>query len=75
MARLSVSSVCIALAFALGVRAAIGPVTDLHIVNANINLDGFPRDAVLAEGVFPGPLITGQKVCTYFAHLLLRYRS
>nr|AYR00610.1 laccase 5 [Steccherinum murashkinskyi] len=62
MARLSISSVfAAALAFAAGARAAIGPVTDLHIVNANVNLDGYPRDAVLAEGVFPGPLITGQK--------------
>ncbi len=42
--------------------AAIGPVTDLNIVNANISPDGFARDAVLAEGTFPGPLITGQKV-------------
>nr|AAW28937.1 laccase B [Trametes sp. 420] len=41
--------------------AAIGPVTDLNIVNANISPDGFARDAVLAEGTFPGPLITGQK--------------
>ncbi|KAF5356721.1 hypothetical protein D9757_012523 [Collybiopsis confluens] len=41
--------------------AAIGPVTDLHIVNAFIQPDGFNRSGVLAEGVFPGPLITGNK--------------
>ncbi|KAJ3528779.1 hypothetical protein NM688_g7947 [Phlebia brevispora] len=41
--------------------AAIGPVTDLHIVNAAVTTDGFSRQAVLAEGVFPGPLIAGQK--------------
>jgi len=41
--------------------AAIGPVTDLHIVNAVIAPDGFSRSAVLAEGVYPGPLITGKK--------------
>ncbi|KIK56882.1 hypothetical protein GYMLUDRAFT_46777 [Collybiopsis luxurians FD-317 M1] len=41
--------------------AAIGPVTDLHIVNAFIQPDGFNRSGVLAEGVFPGPVITGQK--------------
>ncbi|KAF7795688.1 hypothetical protein EIP86_006853 [Pleurotus ostreatoroseus] len=41
--------------------AAIGPVTDLHIVNAAVTTDGFSRQAVLAEGVFPGPLIAGNK--------------
>ncbi|KAJ4473035.1 laccase 1 [Lentinula aciculospora] len=44
-----------------GALAAIGPVTDLHIVNAFIQPDGFNRSGVLAEGVFPGPLITGNK--------------
>ena len=42
--------------------AGIGPVTDFHIVNAAVSPDGFSRQAVLAEGVFPGPLITGNKV-------------
>lgn len=42
--------------------AAIGPVTDLHIVNGAVSPDGISRQAVLAEGVFPGPLITGSKV-------------
>ncbi|KAH9951139.1 laccase 1 [Amylocystis lapponica] len=41
--------------------AAIGPITDLHIVNAAVTPDGYTRQAVLAEGVFPGPLITGLK--------------
>ena len=63
MARLNLSSAFVALAFALNVHASIGPVTDLHIVNANINPDGLARDAVLAEGTFPGPLIVGNKVC------------
>ncbi|KAH8094688.1 laccase 3 [Cristinia sonorae] len=40
---------------------AIGPVTDLRIVNANISPDGFSRPAVLAGGTFPGPVITGRK--------------
>ena len=62
MARLSITSAFVALAFALGARAAIGPVTDLHISDVNINPDGLARDAVLAEGVFPGPLIQGNKV-------------
>ncbi|KAI0637513.1 laccase [Trametes polyzona] len=41
--------------------AAIGPVTDLTITNADISPDGYTRAAVLANGVFPGPLITGNK--------------
>ncbi|KAI0248016.1 laccase [Lactifluus subvellereus] len=43
------------------VHAAIGPVTDLDIVSALISPDGFPRNATLAKGVFPGPLIKGVK--------------
>ncbi len=41
--------------------AAIGPVTDLAISDANISPDGYERAAVVAGGSFPGPLITGQK--------------
>ncbi|KAI0351345.1 hypothetical protein OH77DRAFT_1498596 [Trametes cingulata] len=41
--------------------AAIGPVTDLDIVNKVIAPDGFVRDTVLAGSTFPGPLITGNK--------------
>ncbi|KAF4563820.1 laccase [Pleurotus pulmonarius] len=46
--------------------AAIGPTTDLHIVNKVISPDGFSRSTVLAgatssSGQFPGPLITGNK--------------
>lgn len=41
---------------------AIGPVADLTIVNKVISPDGFTRDAVLADGQFPGPLIVGNKV-------------
>nr|AXY79772.1 laccase [Lignosus rhinocerotis] len=44
-----------------GALAAVGPVTDLNIVNDNVSPDGFSREAVLAGGTFPGPLITGQK--------------
>ncbi|THH28683.1 hypothetical protein EUX98_g5502 [Antrodiella citrinella] len=61
MVRLNFHSASVVLALALGASAAIGPVTDLHIVNANINPDGAPRDAILAESVFPGPLIRGNK--------------
>ncbi|KAF5366692.1 hypothetical protein D9757_013580 [Collybiopsis confluens] len=41
--------------------AAIGPVADLRIRNAFIHPDGFNRSGVLAEGILPGPLITGKK--------------
>lgn len=43
--------------------ASIGPVTELDIVNKVIAPDGVARDTVLAGGTFPGPLITGKKVC------------
>ena len=55
------ASVLVALMLSLTTSAAIGPVTDLTIKNANISPDGYERAAVLAEGTFPGPLITGQK--------------
>ncbi|KZP13896.1 multicopper oxidase [Athelia psychrophila] len=43
------------------VHAAIGPITDLAITNADIAPDGFTRSTVLAGGTFPGALITGNK--------------
>ena len=43
-------------------HAAIGPITNLRIVNEVISPDGYPRDAVLANGVFPGPPIIAEKV-------------
>lgn len=51
------------LALSMRANAAIGPVTDLAITNAEISPDGFSRQAVLAGGTFPGSLITGNKVC------------
>ncbi|KAJ3555956.1 hypothetical protein NM688_g2292 [Phlebia brevispora] len=39
----------------------IGPVTSLHITNAVVKPDGFSREAVVAEGQLPGPLIQGKK--------------
>lgn len=41
---------------------AIGPRTELVISNAAIAPDGYTRDAVVVNGIFPGPLITGKKV-------------
>nr|BBB89275.1 laccase [Grifola frondosa] len=52
-------STFIALSFSLRTLAAIGPVTDLTISDGDIAPDGYTRAAVLANGVFPGPLITG----------------
>ncbi|KAF9059617.1 laccase 1 [Rhodocollybia butyracea] len=46
---------------ALAQSTAIGPVADLHIVNAFIQPDGFNRSYILANGVFPGPPIVGKK--------------
>ncbi|EIM87621.1 laccase [Stereum hirsutum FP-91666 SS1] len=39
----------------------IGPVTDLHIVNAQLSPDGYKRNTVVAGGTFPGPTIQGRK--------------
>nr|QMP96876.1 laccase B precursor [Cerrena sp.] len=49
------------LALSVGSYAAIGPVSDLHIVNKDLAPDGVQRPTVLAGGTFPGTLITGQK--------------
>nr|AIW01084.1 laccase [Flammulina velutipes] len=56
----------LALGFALSLSArlafaAIGPVTDLRIQNAHLGLDGYDRSGVFADGMFPGPLIIGNK--------------
>ena len=69
MAFRSAFSAFITLSLTLGALAAVGPVTDIHIVNKDIAPDGFSRPSVLAGGTFPGPLITGQKVI--FSMLLL----
>lgn len=57
LGRLSVLAVLLA-----GVCASIGPHTDLTIANKVISPDGFSRDSVLADGTFPGPIISGNKV-------------
>nr|AOZ19964.1 laccase [Trametes polyzona] len=41
--------------------AAVGHVADLTISNAEISPDGFPRQAVVVNGVSPGPIISGNK--------------
>ncbi|KAJ7171277.1 yellow laccase [Mycena filopes] len=55
------SSAVLFLAILAGVHAAIGPSATLTIANKQISPDGFQRSSVLANGVFPGPLITGNK--------------
>jgi iron transport multicopper oxidase len=45
--------------------AAIGPVGNLLVANGPIQPDGFLRDAVLGNGIFPGPLISGNKGDTF----------
>lgn len=57
----SIASLAATVSLALNTLAAIGPVTDLTISNANISPDGFQRAAVVANGEAPGPLITGNK--------------
>ncbi|PIL31400.1 transporter [Ganoderma sinense ZZ0214-1] len=61
MSRISLLTSLVTAALVGWVYAAIGPVTDLTISNAAISPDGFTRDAVVMNGVFPGPLITGNK--------------
>nr|ABN13592.1 LAC2 [Polyporus brumalis] len=56
-----VAFVALTLASSRLVAAAIGPVADLTISNADISPDGFTRAAVVVNNVFPGPLITGNK--------------
>ncbi|KAI0246639.1 laccase T2 copper depleted [Lactifluus subvellereus] len=57
----SLSLVVLLASISRKVHASLGPVTDLPIVNAGISPDGFLRDATLADGVFPGPLIKANK--------------
>ncbi|CDO73053.1 Laccase [Trametes cinnabarina] len=42
-------------------NAAIGPVADLTLTNAQVSPDGFAREAVVVNGITPAPLITGNK--------------
>lgn len=65
MSSFSTLSVFVTLALSVGAFAAVGPVTDLPITNANISPDGFTRAAVLAGGTFPGPLVSGNKVSLF----------
>ena len=63
MARFQSLLSSISLLFVASVYGGIGPTTDLTISNADTSPDGFTRAAVVVNGVFPGPLITGNMVC------------
>jgi hypothetical protein len=59
---LMITLFCLSLIFWPTGVSSLGPTSDLSIVNAEVSPDGFERSAVLAGGVFPGPLIKGYKV-------------
>ncbi|KAI0740100.1 laccase [Earliella scabrosa] len=63
MGKLQSSIVLLALCLSSAdfVVAAIGPVADLTISNADISPDGFTRAAIVMNDQFPGPLISGSK--------------
>ncbi|KAF9461176.1 laccase 2 precursor [Collybia nuda] len=57
------------------VFCAIGPSSDLHIVNKRISPDGFTRSTVLAgsdpsQAMFPGPVITGFKGSRFLLNVI-----
>ena len=58
----STYTAAVALSFAAGALAAIGPIATLDITNGAVSPDGISREAVLAGGQFTGPLIQGTKV-------------
>ncbi|PIL36359.1 transporter [Ganoderma sinense ZZ0214-1] len=51
--------IALSLSYTRLVAGAIGPVADMTIANGDVSPDGYSRAAVLVNGVFPGPLITG----------------
>ncbi|KAI0673731.1 laccase [Trametes maxima] len=61
MPRVPFLGIIVALVLAVSVLGAIGPKGNLVISNAAIAPDGFNRDAIVVNGVFPSPLITGKK--------------
>lgn len=46
-------------------QAAVGPAATLNVANQVIAPDGFQRSAVLVNGVYPSPLIIGNKGDTF----------
>ncbi|KAJ7438264.1 laccase 2 precursor [Mycena galericulata] len=62
---MALASVALLISFLSGAHAAIGPSATLTIANKELSPDGFQRSTVLANGVFPGPLITGNKGASF----------
>ncbi|KAJ7512212.1 laccase 2 precursor [Mycena galericulata] len=62
---MALASVALLISFLSGAHAAIGPRATLTIANKELAPDGFQRSTVLANGVFPGPLITGNKGASF----------
>jgi iron transport multicopper oxidase len=62
-----VSAVAVALSLARSASSlqVVGPITNLVVGNAIVNPDGVARNAIVANGQFPGPLITGQPFSQY----------
>lgn len=60
MHRLGLGASAISL-LSLGAQAAIGPVSNISVVNKVIAPDGFQRDTVLVDGTFPGPPLLAKK--------------
>ncbi|KZT00074.1 multicopper oxidase [Laetiporus sulphureus 93-53] len=50
-----------AMSFHMGTAASLGPHTILTLTNGPVTPDGFTREAVLVNGITPGPPITGWK--------------
>ena len=66
MFRPSPSTFFAILALGANAYASIGPIADLVVSNAVVSPDGYERDAIVVNGVFPAPLITGKRVSRTF---------
>ena len=60
-------------AFIRLVAGSIGPIADFTISDADVTPDGFTRAAVVMNGQYPGPLITGNKVCSMIKSYCVPY--
>ena len=63
MTRARISFFALACFFASPASAAVGPVADLVVSNADVSPDGFTRGAIVVGNNTIGPLIVGNKVC------------
>jgi iron transport multicopper oxidase len=63
---------CLVASF-VGTIAASQFSTDFTIANTDVNPDGFTRIAVLANGMFPGPLVSATAVMCSFVIESLRH--